>query len=294
MTTPRGIVLAGGAGTRLHPLTLGVSKQLLAVYNKPMIYYPIAALMLAGISEILIITAPESEAQFRQLLGDGKRWGMRFEYTVQPRPDGLAQAFILGREFLAGGPGALVLGDNLFYGSGLTEKMRRAAAQQTGATVFAYHVEDPENYGVVQFDDDDRAIHIEEKPKQPRSHWAVVGLYFFDKRVCDIAGSIKPSARGELEITSVIDAYLQGGELRVERLGRGYAWLDTGTFDALLEAGHFVHVMEKRQGTPVCCPEEIALRNGWIDKEQMTRLAQPLMKTAYGRYLDHLVQAGDF
>jgi glucose-1-phosphate thymidylyltransferase len=290
MAIKRGIVLAGGSGTRLHPLTLSISKQLLPIYNKPMIYYPISTLMLAGISEILIITAPDSRNQFEQLLGDGSRWGMKFSYVVQPSPDGLAQAFILGRGFLNGGPGALVLGDNLFYGHGFTEIVRGAAARKKGATIFAYQVDDPQNYGVVEFDSRGKAVRIEEKPKKPNSNWAVVGLYFYDERVCDIAAAVKPSQRGELEITSVNEAYLELGELHVERLGRGFAWLDTGTHDSLVEAGNFVQVLERRQGTRVCCPEEIAFRNGWIDKAQLTRLAQPLRKTAYGQYLEQLVR----
>ena len=288
MTIKRGIVLAGGAGTRLHPLTHSISKQLLPVYNKPMIYYPISTLMLAGIAEIAVITTPESRWQFEQLLGDGARWGMRFEYIVQPKPEGLAQAFILGSEFLGGGPGALVLGDNLFYGHGLTELVQRAVTREKGATIFAYQVEDPQNYGVVDFDGDGRAIHLEEKPKSPRSNWAVSGLYFYDERVCDVAAAVKPSGRGELEITSINEAYLEFGDLHVERLGRGFAWLDTGSHDALIEAGNFVQVLERRQGTRVCCPEEIAFHNGWIDRQQLEKLAQPLLKTSYGRYLHQI------
>ena len=290
MTTKRGIVLAGGSGTRLHPLTLSISKQLLPIYNKPMIYYPISTLMLAGISEILIITAPDSRNQFEQLLGDGSRWGMKFSYVVQPSPDGLAQAFILGRDFLDGGPGALVLGDNLFYGHGFTDIVHTAAARKKGATIFAYQVEDPQNYGVVEFDSHGKAVRVEEKPKKPKSNWAIVGLYFYDERVCDIAAAVKPSGRGELEITSVNEAYLNLGDLHVERLGRGFAWLDTGTHDSLVEAGNFVQVLERRQGTRVCCPEEIAFRQGWIDKAQLMLLAQPLRKTAYGQYLEQLVK----
>jgi glucose-1-phosphate thymidylyltransferase len=293
MTIKRGIVLAGGAGTRLHPLTLSMSKQLLPVYNKPMIYYPISTLMLAGIAEILVITTPEHRWQFEQLLGDGARWGMRFEYIVQPKPEGLAQAFILGRDFLDGGSGALVLGDNLFYGHGLTELVQRAVSREKGATIFAYHVEDPQNYGVVDFDGEGRAIHLEEKPKAPRSNWAVSGLYFYDERVCDVAAAVKPSDRGELEITSINEAYLEFGDLHVERLGRGFAWLDTGSHDALIEAGNFVQVLERRQGTRVCCPEEIAFRNGWIDGRQLETLAQPLLKTSYGRYLHQIAREPD-
>jgi glucose-1-phosphate thymidylyltransferase len=290
MSITRGIVLAGGAGTRLHPITLSISKQLLPVYNKPMIYYPVSTLMLAGISEILIITTPESRWQFEQLLGDGSRWGMRFEYVVQPKPEGLAQAFILGREFLCGEPAALVLGDNLFYGAGLTELLKSAVAREKGATIFAYHVDDPQSYGVVDFDSNGRAVHLEEKPKSPRSNWAVAGLYFYDERVCDIAAAVQPSRRGELEITSVNEAYLEYGDLHVEKLGRGFAWLDTGTHDSLVEAGNFVQVLEKRQGTRVCCPEEIAFRNGWIDREQLLELARPLQKGAYGKYLDQIAR----
>jgi len=293
MAITRGIVLAGGAGTRLHPLTIPVSKQLLPVYNKPMIYYPISTLMLAEIRDVLIITAPDSRWQFEQLLGDGARWGMRFQYLVQPRPEGLAQAFILGREFLQGGPGALVLGDNLFYGHGLTDLVRNAAARESGATIFAYQVDEPELYGVVEFDGDGRAVHLEEKPKAPRSNWAVSGLYFYDHRVCDIAASLTPSARGELEITDLNDAYLKSGELQVAKLGRGFAWLDTGNADSLIEAATFVQVLERRQGTRVCCPEEIALRNGWIDRAQLAQLAAPLLKTGYGRYLAQVANESD-
>jgi len=293
MAITRGIVLAGGAGTRLHPLTIPVSKQLLPVYNKPMIYYPISTLMLAEIREVLIITAPDSRWQFEQLLGDGARWGMRFQYLEQPRPEGLAQAFILGREFLQGGPGALVLGDNLFYGHGLTELVSTAAERESGATIFAYQVDEPELYGVVEFDSEGRAVHLEEKPKAPRSNWAVSGLYFYDHRVCDIAAALKPSARGELEITDVNDAYLRRGELRVERLGRGFAWLDTGNADSLIEAATFVQVLERRQGTRVCCPEEIAFRKGWIDRAQLAQLAAPLLKTGYGRYLAQIANESD-
>jgi glucose-1-phosphate thymidylyltransferase len=292
MTTTRGIVLAGGAGTRLHPLTLTVSKQLLPIYNKPMIYYSISTLMLAGIREILIITTPEDQPQFRRLLGDGAQWGVSFDYVVQPSPDGLAQAFILGREFLRGGPAALILGDNLFFGSGLGAMARRAVERDRGATVFAYAVSDPERYGVVAFDARGQALQIEEKPKAPRSNWAVTGLYFYDHRVCDIAAEVKPSPRGELEITSINQAYLEAGDLYVERLGRGFAWLDTGTHDALHEASSFVRTVEHRQGFKVGVPEEIAFRLGFIDAEQLSRLAQPLIKTDYGRYLAWLAKTG--
>ena len=290
MPIRRGIVLAGGSGTRLHPLTIGISKQLLPVYNKPMIYYPISTLMLAGIADILIITAPECRSQFEQLLGDGTRWGLHFSYVVQPKPNGLAQAFLLGRDFLGGGAGALVLGDNLFYGHGLTDLMRRAVARDSGATVFAYHVDEPRQYGVVEFDSGGRAISLEEKPKEPRSNWAVSGLYFYDHRVCDIAASLQPSARGELEITDLNKVYLGSGDLHVEKMGRGFAWLDTGTHDNLVEAGTFVQVLERRQGTRVCCPEEIAFRNGWIDRAQLVALAHPLIKSGYGRYLDQIAR----
>jgi glucose-1-phosphate thymidylyltransferase len=293
MAITRGIVLAGGSGTRLHPITLGVSKQLLPIYNKPMIYYPISTLMLAGIAEILIITAPDCRAQFEQLLGDGLRWGMRFSYLSQPKPEGIAQAFILGRTFVANGLAALVLGDNLFYGHGLTDLVRKAAARGKGATVFAYQVDEPRQYGIVEFGGDGRAVHLEEKPSEPRSNWAISGLYFYDERVCDIAASLKPSARGELEITDVNRAYLESGDLHVERMGRGFAWLDTGTHDSLLEAGAFVQVLERRQGTRVCCPEEIAFRNGWIDRSRLAELARPLLKTGYGRYLDQIAREQD-
>lgn len=288
----RGIVLAGGSGTRLHPLTVSISKQLLPVYNKPMIYYPLATLMLAGLRDILLITTPEDQAQFVKLLGDGSQWGMNLEYVVQPSPDGLAQAFTLGRDFLRGGPGALILGDNLFFGAGLAELVTRAARRDTGATVFAQPVADPERYGVVSFDRSGRATAIHEKPLEPTSHWAVTGLYFYDEQVCDIAASVKPSARGELEITSVNEAYLEMGQLNVERLGRGYAWLDTGTHDALAEAGEFVRSIEHRQGMAICSPEELAFRNGWIDADALGALARPLIKTSYGRYLAALAEEG--
>lgn len=288
----RGIILAGGSGTRLHPLTLSISKQLLPVYNKPMIYYPLATLMLAGIRDVLLITTSEDQEQFRKLLGDGSQWGMNLEYVVQPRPEGLAQAFTLGRNFLRAGPGALILGDNLFFGAGLADLLRRAASRKGGATVFAQPVADPERYGVVSFDSSGRATAIEEKPANPTSHWAVTGLYFYDEQVCDIAANVEPSARGELEITSINEAYLEMGQLNVQRLGRGYAWLDTGTHDALAEAGEFVRSIEHRQGMSICSPEEVAFRNGWIDSEALNTLAQPLIKTSYGRYLAALAQEG--
>jgi glucose-1-phosphate thymidylyltransferase len=288
MTIKRGIVLAGGSGTRLHPVTIGVSKQLLPVYNKPMIYYPVSTLMLAGIAEILIITTPEDQHQFKRLLGTGSQWGMRFTYAVQPKPDGLAQAFVLGRDFLENGPGALVLGDNLFYGHGLTDIVRRAAGRKAGSTIFAYQVEHPSAYGIVEFDGAGKALSVEEKPLRAKSNWAITGLYFYDENVCDIAASVKPSARGEYEITSVNQVYLEMGALNVERLGRGFAWLDTGTHDSLVEAGNFVQVLEHRQGSRVACPEEIAFHNGWISKGQLEELAKPLSKTSYGRYLHQI------
>ena len=286
MTSTRcGIILAGGSGTRLHPVTQAVSKQLLPVYDKPMVYYPLSALMLAGIREVLVISTPQDTPRFAELLGDGSRWGMRISYTVQPSPDGLAQAFILGRDFVGGRPSALVLGDNIFYGTGLVAALRNADARNNGATVFAYRVQDPERYGVVEFDAAHRAVSIEEKPAVPKSNYAVTGLYFYDAQVCDIAASITPSARGELEITDVNRRYLEQGSLNVETLGRGFAWLDTGTHDSLLEAGSFIAMLQKRQGLMVACPEEIAYGNRWIDAAQLERLAAPLGKTGYGQYL---------
>ncbi|KPF43951.1 glucose-1-phosphate thymidylyltransferase [beta proteobacterium AAP121] len=281
----KGIILAGGSGTRLHPATLAISKQLLPVYDKPMVYYPLSTLMLAGMREVLIISTPQDTPRFQALLGDGSRWGMQLSYCVQPSPDGLAQAFILGREFLAGAPSALVLGDNIFYGHDFAPLLARAHARTEGATVFAYHVHDPERYGVVEFDAHKRAISIEEKPKAPKSSYAVTGLYFYDEQVCDIAASIQPSARGELEITTVNERYLQQGQLDVEIMGRGYAWLDTGTHDSLMEAGQFIATLEKRQGLKVACPEEIAYRSGWIDAAQLEALAAPMLKNSYGQYL---------
>lgn len=289
-TSRKGLILAGGSGTRLYPVTQAVSKQLMPVYDKPMVYYPLTTLMLSGIRDVLLISTPHDTPRFAELLGDGSQWGMNIQYAVQPSPDGLAQAFIIGKDFIKNDPSSLVLGDNIFYGHDLVRKLQSASAQVDNATVFAYHVPDPERYGVVEFAPDMRALSIEEKPKHPKSNYAVTGLYFYDNQVCDIAAEITPSARGELEITDVNQRYLDMGQLNVEIMGRGFAWLDTGTHDSLLEAASFIATLQKRQGLQVACPEEIAFGLKWIDAEQVQKLAQPLIKSNYGQYLINLIK----
>lgn len=292
MTKRKGIILAGGSGTRLYPLTQAISKQLLPVYDKPMIYYPLSVLMLAGIREVLVINTPHEQALFKALLGDGSQWGMDIQYAVQPSPDGLAQAYLIGKDFVAGQPSCLVLGDNIFYGHGLTGMLRHADERTEGATIFGYWVNDPERYGVAEFDQDGRVVGIEEKPAKPRSNYAVTGLYFYDGHASDYAAELKPSPRGELEITDLNRRYLEAGALHLEPLGRGHAWLDTGTHQSLLEASNFIETIEARQGLRVCCPEEIAFGNGWIDAAQVEKLAAPLAKNGYGQYLLSLVSRG--
>lgn len=292
MSTIKGIILAGGSGTRLYPITQAISKQLLPVYDKPMIYYPLATLMLSGIRDVLMINTPHEQPLFQRLLGDGNQWGINISYAVQPSPDGLAQAFIIGRDFVANDNSCLVLGDNIFYGVGLTERMKRAATREHGATVFGYWVKDPERYGVAEFDKTGKVIGLEEKPSAPKSHYAVTGLYFYDNRAPNFASDLKPSPRGELEITDLNRCYLEDGSLQLEQLGRGYAWLDTGTHESLMEAGDYIQTIENRQGLKVCCPEEIAYINNWIDAEQLLRLAAPLSKTGYGQYLQNLTKQG--